>query len=557
MSLKNLKKTQLFLFANLLLFCFVSFLPSLYLNNKLSPIIVEQEEKTKWKNSFYEFELLYSKLYILEIKISEEKLEKQNVSKWENNAQELLKLNKFVLNTDLESRINSFRDYHHNLVSLGKEDLGVIGDFRIQIHKFENLIKDSPKVLNLLLLLRRSEKDFLLRRNTNYLTKHQEIYEKLLLQKIVANNKTIKSYLTTYKSLFEQSVNLINAQAGLKGIYLEQNNSFTNNLDKIKTAASSENIILKNELEKISSRINFVNLISLFLVFSIIAFIYKYILFQQRENEDLLLDLQEQYKQKITLQDEIISQAKLASLGTLTAGIAHEIKNPLNIIINMAKIVTMKINANFNLFVNNMDDFGVIKKSSTLIEQHSLRADQIVKNMLSLVRSENRDKEMVNIEELIKENFSLSLQSQRAIKDFEVTLMTDFEVTLMTDFVKCNDLLIIRSDWSRCFLNIFENSFHAILKKLESEKYIPIIDIQLKKNKSTIEVTVRDNGAGMNENSLKHIFEPFYTTKPPGQGTGLGMSLVYDVVKSENGIITIDSTEGLFTNIHIIIPTRN
>jgi len=549
MSLKNLKKTQLFLFANLLLFCFVSFLPSLYLNNKLSPIIVEQEEKTKWKNSFYEFELLYSKLYILEIKISEEKLEKQNVSKWENNAQELLKLNKFVLNTDLESRINSFRDYHHNLVSLGKEDLGVIGDFRIQIHKFENLIKDSPKVLNLLLLLRRSEKDFLLRRNTNYLTKHQEIYEKLLLQKIVANNKTIKSYLTTYKSLFEQSVNLINAQAGLKGIYLEQNNSFTNNLDKIKTAASSENIILKNELEKISSRINFVNLISLFLVFSIIAFIYKYILFQQRENEDLLLDLQEQYKQKITLQDEIISQAKLASLGTLTAGIAHEIKNPLNIIINMAKIVTMKINANFNLFVNNMDDFGVIKKSSTLIEQHSLRADQIVKNMLSLVRSENRDKEMVNIEELIKENFSLSLQSQRAIKDFEVTLMTDF--------VKCNDLLIIRSDWSRCFLNIFENSFHAILKKLESEKYIPIIDIQLKKNKSTIEVTVRDNGAGMNENSLKHIFEPFYTTKPPGQGTGLGMSLVYDVVKSENGIITIDSTEGLFTNIHIIIPTRN
>jgi len=204
-----------------------------------------------------------------------------------------------------------------------------------------------------------------------------------------------------------------------------------------------------------------------------------------------------------------------------------------------------------------MDDFGVIKKSSTLIEQHSLRADQIVKNMLSLVRSENRDKEMVNIEELIKENFSLSLQSQRAIKDFEVTLMTDFEVTLMTDFVKCNDLLIIRSDWSRCFLNIFENSFHAILKKLESEKYIPIIDIQLKKNKSTIEVTVRDNGAGMNENSLKHIFEPFYTTKPPGQGTGLGMSLVYDVVKSENGIITIDSTEGLFTNIHIIIPTRN
>ena len=249
------------------------------------------------------------------------------------------------------------------------------------------------------------------------------------------------------------------------------------------------------------------------------------------------------------MQDEIISQAKLASLGTLTAGIAHEIKNPLNIIINMAKIVTMKINANFNLFVNNMDDFGVIKKSSTLIEQHSLRADQIVKNMLSLVRSENRDKEMVNIEELIKENFSLSLQSQRAIKDFEVTLMTDF--------VKCNDLLIIRSDWSRCFLNIFENSFHAILKKLESEKYIPIIDIQLKKNKSTIEVTVRDNGAGMNENSLKHIFEPFYTTKPPGQGTGLGMSLVYDVVKSENGIITIDSTEGLFTNIHIIIPTRN
>ncbi len=249
-------------------------------------------------------------------------------------------------------------------------------------------------------------------------------------------------------------------------------------------------------------------------------------------------------------QDQLIQSEKMASLGELTAGIAHEIQNPLNFVNNFSEVNSELIaEMQVEIEKGNMEEVKAIIQDIASNEQkinlHGKRADAIVKGMLQHSRSSNNAvKEPTNINTLADEYLRLAYHGLRAKdKSFNASMKTEFDDTI-------GNINIIPQDIGRVILNLITNAFYAVNEKKQQlgSDFEPVVTVTTKMNRSqlgnTVSVTVRDNGNGIPVKVMDKIFQPFFTTKPTGQGTGLGLSMSYEIVtKGHGGELKVESHE--------------
>jgi two-component system NtrC family sensor kinase len=252
-------------------------------------------------------------------------------------------------------------------------------------------------------------------------------------------------------------------------------------------------------------------------------------------------------------QKQLIQLEKMASLGQLTAGIAHEIQNPLNFVNNFSELSVELINELDN--TQNGEEKQTIvddlKQNLEKIVFHGKRANSIVKGMLQHSRSSTAEKQLTDLNKLVEEFFILAYHGMRA-KDPGFNCKMEKHLAPGIPMVK-----IIPQDVSRVILNIFNNSFYAVdeRRKLEGNDYKPVVMISTEQVDGKIVIKIRDNGRGIPDEIRNKIFNPFFTTKPTGQGTGLGLSISYDIiVKDHFGDMQLDTKVGEYTEFKITLP---
>ena len=270
---------------------------------------------------------------------------------------------------------------------------------------------------------------------------------------------------------------------------------------------------------------------------------------QRRDLEKTVTDLR-------NTQRQLIQSEKMASLGELTAGIAHEIQNPLNFVNNFSEVNTelieeMELEFDRGAVTEMRPLISDIKANQQKISQHGRRADFIVKGMLQHSRASTGEKQLTNINVLADEFFKLSFHGLRAKdKSFNAEMVTDFD----PDLPKVN---VVQQDIGRVLLNLINNAFYAVNQKAKTAgpDYRPTVDLSTTHSNAHIEIKVKDNGNGIPDNIKEKIMQPFFTTKPTGEGTGLGLSLSYDiVVKGHGGSILVNSAEGDGSEFTILLP---
>jgi signal transduction histidine kinase len=262
-----------------------------------------------------------------------------------------------------------------------------------------------------------------------------------------------------------------------------------------------------------------------------------------------------------TAQDRLVQTEKLASLGQLTAGIAHEIKNPLNFVNNFSSISTELIDELTDVLQGaSLDDktkeevdelTHMLKGNLEKVVQHGKRADSIVRNMLLHSREGSGEHRAADINGIVEESLNLAYHGARAEKpNFNVTLKRDFDPAAgMAD--------IYPQEITRVFLNLISNGFYAAAKRKESapDDFEPTLSATTRNLGSKVEIRIRDNGTGIPQEVKEKMFNPFFTTKPAGEGTGLGLSMSHDiVVKQHGGTIDVNTEPGVFTEFIITLP---
>ena len=271
-----------------------------------------------------------------------------------------------------------------------------------------------------------------------------------------------------------------------------------------------------------------------------------------QQNEQLEIQVAQRTKELQTsiedlkaTQSQLIQSEKMASLGELTAGIAHEIQNPLNFVNNFSEVnAELIVEMKEELTKGNIEEAINIAKDIADNEQkiifHGKRADGIVKGMLQHSRSSTAIKEPTDINKLADEYLRLAYHGLRAKdKSFNATMKTDFDESI-------GNINIIPQDMGRVILNLITNAFYVVDEKKKSgiENYEPTVTVSTKKINGKLEIKVSDNGSGMSQKVIDKIFQPFFTTKPSGKGTGLGLSLSYDIVKAHDGELKVETKEG-------------
>jgi signal transduction histidine kinase/Tfp pilus assembly protein PilF len=264
-----------------------------------------------------------------------------------------------------------------------------------------------------------------------------------------------------------------------------------------------------------------------------------------REKKKLNSKLQHTLTDLKSTQGQLIQSEKMASLGELTAGIAHEIQNPLNFVNNFSEVSNELIDEmNEEIAKGDLQEAKIIaadvKQNLAKIHHHGKRAEAIVKGMLQHSRSSSGKKEPMDINKLADEYLRLAYHGLRAKdKSFNVKIESDFDT-------KIDTINIVPQDIGRVILNLITNAFYAATEKQKSgiEGFEPTVSVSTKKQGDKIELEVKDNGNGIPQDVLAKIFQPFFTTKPAGQGTGLGLSLSYDIIKAHGGELKVETTSG-------------
>jgi len=271
---------------------------------------------------------------------------------------------------------------------------------------------------------------------------------------------------------------------------------------------------------------------------------------QQKEELELTLD-----ELKET-QTQLIHSEKMASLGELTAGIAHEIQNPLNFVNNFSEVNAELIEELMQeIEKGNFEEVKAIAndiaENEQKINHHGKRAEAIVKGMLQHSRSSTGVKEPTDINALADEYLRLAYHGLRAKdKSFNATMKTDYDQSL-------GMVNVIPQDMGRVILNLITNAFYVVAEKRQTAgaDYHPTVSVSTKKIGNRIEIRVSDNGNGVPQKVLDKIFQPFFTTKPSGQGTGLGLSMSYDIVtKGHGGELKVETKDGEYATFIINIP---
>jgi signal transduction histidine kinase len=274
-------------------------------------------------------------------------------------------------------------------------------------------------------------------------------------------------------------------------------------------------------------------------------------------------ELQNSLTQLKSTQSQLIQSEKMASLGELTAGIAHEIQNPLNFVNNFSEVNTelieeLKAESSKPKAERNdqviLEVLETLKENELKVVQHGKRADAIVKGMLQHSRKSSGQKELTDINALCDEYLRLAYHGLRAKdKSFNAKFETHLDPALPK-------ISVVPQDIGRVVLNLINNAFYATSEKLKAEgekqdsTYEPTVTVSTRSLGNKIEIRVKDNGPGIPDSIKDKIFQPFFTTKPTGQGTGLGLSLSYDIVKAHGGELRADSVEGEGTVFTIEIP---
>jgi signal transduction histidine kinase len=280
----------------------------------------------------------------------------------------------------------------------------------------------------------------------------------------------------------------------------------------------------------------------------------KNLILEERVNERTAA-LEKSLADLKSTQSQLVHAEKMASLGELTAGIAHEIQNPLNFVNNFSELgIELIEEMNEEIEKGDIEEIKVIasdlKQNLTKINHHGKRAGSIVKGMLAHSRKGSSEKEETDINSLADECLRLSFHGLRAKdKSFSADFQTDFDPNLPK-------VSVLAQDIGRVLLNLINNAFYAVGQKAKSAPpdFKPEVIVQTRKTDKGVEIAVKDNGMGIPEAIKEKVFQPFFTTKPTGEGTGLGLSLSYDIIKAHGGELTIDTAEGKGTTFSIILP---
>ncbi|MBF2047501.1 MAG: response regulator [Elainella sp. C42_A2020_010] len=257
-------------------------------------------------------------------------------------------------------------------------------------------------------------------------------------------------------------------------------------------------------------------------------------------------------------QKQIILKEKLASLGALMAGIAHELRNPLNFVNNYAEgSIELVDDMLADLVIQLAPDqsealqaaLAEVRANAVAIHQHGQRAERIIQTMMQHTRTEPGERQLVNLANLLKEATELAYHSRRAqFPDFNVTIETDHDATLGL-------VNVAPSDLSRAFINLIDNACYAVYKQQQQNPaHAPRIAITTRKLVDQIEIKIWDNGIGIESDTLTKVFDPFFTTKA-NEGTGLGLSITYDVIVGQHrGTLSVNSEPGSFTEFIVTLP---
>ena len=264
-------------------------------------------------------------------------------------------------------------------------------------------------------------------------------------------------------------------------------------------------------------------------------------------------------------QEKLVVQEKLASLGQLTAGIAHEIKNPLNFVNNFAQLskeLVVELREEFEKVkdklgkdtVDNFEDIiSNIEQNASKINEHGNRADSIVRSMLQHSRGKSGERILSDINAILDEDLNLAYHGLRARDaSFNASIEKEYDKNI-------EKISIVPQDVSRVFLNIINNGFYEANKKKKSsgDHFSPTVKVTTHDLGDKLEIRIKDNGNGIPDEVREKIFDPFFTTKPSGEGTGLGLSLSYDIIVKEHaGEIKFDSRKGEYTEFIITLPKR-
>ncbi|MEH6748130.1 MAG: ATP-binding protein [Maribacter arcticus] len=277
-----------------------------------------------------------------------------------------------------------------------------------------------------------------------------------------------------------------------------------------------------------------------------------------KQLEDAKSQIEHTLSELKSTQSQLIQSEKMASLGELTAGIAHEIQNPLNFVNNFSEVSKELLEEMMEEIANgDMEEVKAIAddiiQNLEKINHHGQRADGIVKGMLQHSRSSSGTKEPTDINALADEYLRLAYHGLRAKdKSFNASLETDFDDAI-------GNINVVPQDLGRVILNLITNAFYAVNeKKQKDNNFKPIVSVSTKKTGDHLEIKVTDNGGGIPQKVLDKIFQPFFTTKPAGQGTGLGLSMSYDIVtKGHGGVLKVETKEGEGTTFCINLPVTN
>ena len=395
-----------------------------------------------------------------------------------------------------------------------------------------------------------------LEENKNLGTAYENLYKSFqLADKSDSANKYLKLALVTKDSLYKKRI---------KSLAEFQKLTFNEQLRL--QSEENQKIVYQNKVRTYG-------LLSGIIVFILIAFLLfvnnrnrrKANVFLLKQKEEIELQKYNVEKTLVELkatQSQLIQSEKMASLGELTAGIAHEIQNPLNFVNNFSDVNTELITEmKEEMDKGNIEDAKAIANdiadNEQKINHHGKRADAIVKGMLQHSRSSSGAKEPTDINKLADEYLRLAYQGLRAKdKTFNATLKTEFDESI-------DNINIIPQDIGRVLLNLYNNAFYAVTekKKQSGNEYEPTVTVSTSRSHllrrgvgGEVSISVKDNGNGIPQKIKDKIFQPFFTTKPTGQGTGLGLSLCYDIIKAHGGEIKVETKEGEGSEFIIQLP---